>query len=540
MLCHSCRRQLERGASYCGSCGAPLNGAPAPLELVLDGGERVPVVHELIIGRAPGSSVLLSDPSVSRTHARITADAVLEDVGSSHGTWLDGVRVTGPLPLRDGAKIRLGDAELRVERRREVAEAGRTMFVPAGGTAFLPSVGGTQFGMRPRVRSGYALKRLDASEGRQRWVLKDMRAGTFLRLSDNDAWVFELLDGSRSLVELVAVCEQRFGATGAPRLVRLLTDLGERGFLAGVAGGMALAEAPTSRWRKLIKPREKIFTGLGPKIEAIYRAGGWIFFTQAALIVIAALIVLGLGAFIYLIAGRYGTPFVVASKFGIGGLVFLGGRFAVVAVHELAHGLTMASFGRRVDRAGLKAIAIFPYAFVDTSEAWFEPRRRRIAVSAAGPASDFTLGAVFALCALLLPEGTVRDIFFNLAFAAYVGGFFNLNPFIERDGYHMLVDGLNEPGLRRRAKEQLERRIRGERAEGDSPVLARYSAFGVGWSVLAAAFAIAITFRYKDIFLLYAPEVVVYGVMGTLWVAFFLPVFFVLGKPLWQRARGVS
>ncbi|RKQ91384.1 putative peptide zinc metalloprotease protein [Solirubrobacter pauli] len=540
MLCHSCRRQLERGASYCGSCGAPLNGAPAPLELVLDGGQRVPVVHELIIGRAPGSTVLLSDPSVSRTHARITADAVLEDAGSSHGTWLDGVRVTGPLPLRDGAKIRLGDAELRVERRREAAEAGRTMFVPAGGTAFLPSVGGTQFGMRPRVRSGYALKRLDASEGRQRWVLKDTRNGTFLRLSDNDAWVFELLDGSRSLVELVAVCEQRFGATGSPRLVRLLTDLGERGFLAGVAGGAPVAEAPTSGWRKLVKPREKVFTGLGPKVEAIYRAGGWVLFTQAALIVIAALIVLGLGAFIYLIAGRYGTPFVVASKFGLGGLVFLGGRFAVVAVHELAHGLTMASFGRRVDRAGLKAIAIFPYAFVDTSEAWFEPRRRRIAVSAAGPVSDFSLGAVFALCALLLPEGTVRDIFFNLAFAAYVGGFFNLNPFIERDGYHMLVDGLNEPGLRRRAKEQLERRLRGERAEGDSPVLARYSLWGIGWSVLAAVFAIAMTFRYKDIFLLYAPEAVVYAVMGTLWVAFFLPVFFVLGKPLWQRVRGVG
>jgi putative peptide zinc metalloprotease protein len=541
VLCHNCRRQLERGASYCGSCGAPLNGAPAPLELVLAGGERVPMVSELIIGRAPGSSVLLDDPSVSRTHARITADAVLEDVGSSHGTWLDGVRVTGPLPLRDGAKIRLGDAELRVERRREAAEAGRTMFVPAGGTALLPSVGGTQFGMRPRVRSGYALKRLDASEGRQRWVLKDMREGTFLRLSDNDAWVFELLDGSRSLVDLVALCEQRFGATGPARLVRLLTDLGERGFLAGVAGGMPMAEAPTSWWRKLIKPREKIFTGLGPKIEAIYRAGGWVFFTRQALIVIAVVAVIGLGAFIYLIAGRYGTPFVVATKVGVGALVFLLGRFAVVAVHELAHGLTMASFGRRVDRAGLKAIAIFPYAFVDTSEAWFEPRRRRIAVSAAGPVSDFTLGAVFALCALLLPEDTtVRDIFFNLAFAAYVGGFFNLNPFIERDGYHMLVDGLNEPGLRRRAKEQLERRIKGQKSEGDSPVLARYSLYGLGWSVLAAAFAIAITFRYKDIFLLYMPDAVVYGVMGTLWVVFFLPVVFVLGKPLWQRLRGVE
>ena len=198
----------------------------------------------------------------------------------------------------------------------------------------------------------------------------------------------------------------------------------------------------------------------------------------------------------------------------------------------------MASFGRRIGRAGLKLIAIFPYAFVDTSEAWFEPRRRRFAVSAAGPAADFSIGAAFALCALVLPAGVVRDIFFNLAFAAYVGGFFNLNPFIERDGYHMLVDALGEPGLRRRAKEQLERRLSGAGAPTDSPVLARYSAWGLGWSVLAACFAIGMSLRYEKIFLALAPKPVVYGVMATLWVAFFLPVIFVLGKPLWQRLRG--
>ena len=80
----------------------------------------------------------------------------------------------------------------------------------------------------------------------------------------------------------------------------------------------------------------------------------------------------------------------------------------------------------------------------------------------------------------------MRDIFFQLAFAAYVGAFFNLNPFIERDGYHMLVDWLREPGLRRRAREQFARRLSGEGARDDSPVLARYSLWGLGWSVLAA------------------------------------------------------
>jgi putative peptide zinc metalloprotease protein len=545
VLCPSCRRQLEREVSYCGSCGTPLNGAGAPLELVLADATRVPLVGEITIGRAPGATLVLADPTVSRTHARISDGGVLEDAGSSHGTYLDGHRVTGPAPLHDGAKIRLGDAELRVERRRADQEAGRTIVVRPGASLLMPAAGvasvtgsATQFGMKPRVRSGYALKRLDASEGAKRWVLKDLATGSFLRLSDNDAALFEQLDGSRSLVELVGDAEARFGTRGPARLARLLSDLGERGFLAGVAGAQPAATAPAGRLARLFKPREKIVPGVGPFIARLYKAGGFLIFTRPFLIFVAALVVAGIAAFIGLIAGRYGTPFVVASKFGIGGIVFLLGRFAVVAVHETMHGLTMASYGRHVERAGFKLIAIFPYAFVDTSEAWFEPRGRRIAISAAGPVSDFSLGAVFAICCLVLPEGTVRDIFFNLAFAAYVGGFFNLNPFIERDGYHMLVDWLREPGLRRRAKEQLARRLSGDGASTDSPVLARYAVFGLVWSGVAACFAIGMSLRYEKIFLELAPKPVVYGVMGTLWVAFFLPVIVVLGKPLWQRIRG--
>jgi putative peptide zinc metalloprotease protein len=540
MLCPACRRQLERGARWCGACGAPVAGAAAPLELVLADLTRVPLVADVTLGRAPSATVVLSDPSVSRVHARISAGngegVVLEDAGSSHGTYVDGVRVTGPVPLHDGAKIRLGDSELAVERRRDGEEAGRTLVVRAGATALVPAMPG----MHPRVRSGYALKRLDASEGSRRWVLRDLESGTFLRLSDSDAQLFEQLDGTRSLPELVADAEARFGATGPARLARLLADLGERGFLVGVQSGAAgTVEQPQSLVRRLTRPREKSWRGVGRIVDAVYRAGGWILVTRPALIVLGVLAVAGVGVFAYLVAGRYGTPFVVARKIGLGGLVFLLGRFAVVVVHELAHGLVMASYGRRIDRAGVKLLVVFPYAFVDTSEAWFEPRRRRIAVSAAGPASDFTLGAIFSLCCLVLDPGTVRDIFFQLAFAAYVGACFNLNPFLDRDGYHILVDVLREPGLRRRAREQFSRRLAGRAGTGDSPVLARYSLFGLAWSVLAALFAIAMTLHYRALLEAVAPaEWIVWVVMATVWVAVFVPVLVVIGRPLVQRFRG--
>ena len=440
--------------------------------------------------------------------------------------------------------MQLGTLELRVERHRDVAEAGRTIVVRPGASLVVPALGppgvvgaaATSFGMKPRVRSGYALKRLDASEGSKRWVLRDLSRNTFLRLSDNDAQLFELLDGTHSLADLIGIAEQRHGAAGAPRLARLLADLGERGYLAGVAGA-DVEEAPQGFFRRLLKPREKTIGGLGNFFDALYRRGGWVLFTKPALIAIAVLVVAGIAAFAYLIIGRYGTPFVVSQRIGLGALVFLLGRFAVVAVHETAHGLAMASYGRRIEKAGVKLVAIFPYAFVDTSEAWFEPRPRRIAISAAGPISDFAVGAVFSLCCVFV-EGTVRDVFFQLAFAGYVGAFFNLNPWIDRDGYHMLVDYLREPGLRRRAKDQFSRRLKGEGRTTDSPVLARYSIAGIGWSILAAGFAIFMSIRYEPIMSNFAPRYVVWTVLGTLWLALFIPVFVVIGKPLVERVRG--
>ena len=56
--------------------------------------------------------------------------------------------------------------------------------------------------------------------------------------------------------------------------------------------------------------------------------------------------------------------------------------------------------------------------------------------------------------------------------------------------------------------------------------------------MLAGGFAIVISLRYEPIMTALAPKAVVYVVMGTLWVAFFIPALVVVGKPLLDRARG--
>lgn len=551
MLCAECRRQVTRGAGTCGACGAPLPGGGAALELQLVDGTRVALTGDLTIGRAPGNDLHLDDPSVSRRHARVIIGdglAQLEDIGSSHGTWVDGARVIGQADLRDGTQIQIGNLILEVLRPRADTEAGRTMVVPIGASLFVPAIGAPEVetgvaqrsGLRPRLRSGHRVKRLDAAEGERRWVVEDLSSGGLVRLSDADGALLGLLDGETDLPELVAEADRQLGPEGPARLARLLADLGERGLLAGVDGRAApvVASIPPTGWRRLIGPREIASRRLGPWFAALYRRGGWVLFTRPALAVLAVIAIAGLVAEAVLIGWRYGTPLVVASHLGLGGLIFLAGRGALVAVHETAHGLALASFGRSVTRAGLRLIVVFPYAFVDTSESWFEPKGNRIAVTLAGPISDFVLGGTFALLCLVLPEGTARDILFQAAFAAYVGALFNLNPFLDRDGYHVLVDVLGRPRIRERARTEFARRLSGQGVGDPDPALRTYAIAGVVWSVVAALFAMGISLRYVHVVEELAPSAVVWTVIITGWIALFIPVALTVGRPLLARRSG--
>jgi putative peptide zinc metalloprotease protein len=504
------------------------------LRLVLPDGRRIPLADEVTIGRASGNTVQLIGPSVSRRHARISPrgeQVTIEDAGSSFGTWVDGRRIDSPAPLHDGAKILLGGQRLVVEGPTNPLDPGHTIVALQGASRSMP-----QASAGPRLKSGWALKRLEADEGEKRWVLKSLRTDRFVRLADADAELVELLDGHRTISELVTETERRMSAGGPMRLAALLSELADRGFLAGVD---ELEQAPPApgRLRRLLAPHELVWPGAGAAIERLCAGGGRHLVNEQAATVIAVLGATGIGVFAYLVAGRYGTPFVVARKVGLGALVFLVGRLAIAAVHEAAHGIVMASFGRRVHRAGVKLIAIFPFVFVDTSDAWFEPRARRIAVSAAGPASDFTLASVFSLCCLALAPGPVRDVFFQLALAAYVGALFNLNPFVDRDGYQILVDVLREPGLRTRAREQMRRWARGEPGSSDSPVLKRYAMLGLAWTVVGVGFGAVMSLRYKAVLAQLVPLPVAFMLLAFFWLLLVTPLVLAVGGPLLDRLR---
>ena len=73
----------------------------------------------ITIGRAAGSTLVLADDYVSTNHARLVpCDGawVLEDLGSTNGTYLDRAKVAEPTPVPLGTPIRVGKTVLELRR----------------------------------------------------------------------------------------------------------------------------------------------------------------------------------------------------------------------------------------------------------------------------------------------------------------------------------------------------------------------------------------------------------------------------------------
>ena len=77
--------------------------------------ENAPVT----IGRAPESTLVLTDDYASSQHARLVprdGQWFVEDLGSTNGTFLDKEKVTRPTPVPPGAKVRIGKTVLELRR----------------------------------------------------------------------------------------------------------------------------------------------------------------------------------------------------------------------------------------------------------------------------------------------------------------------------------------------------------------------------------------------------------------------------------------
>jgi pSer/pThr/pTyr-binding forkhead associated (FHA) protein len=90
---------------------------PGQFQLTMRSGPNPGTVYalegdQLSIGRDSSNEIAVNDAEVSRRHTRLTFQGgkyVLEDMGSTNGTFVNGQRLTGPRVLKSGEVISLGE-----------------------------------------------------------------------------------------------------------------------------------------------------------------------------------------------------------------------------------------------------------------------------------------------------------------------------------------------------------------------------------------------------------------------------------------------
>jgi pSer/pThr/pTyr-binding forkhead associated (FHA) protein len=88
-----------------------------------EAGRQAALTGPIEIGRDSSADVSLKDEQASRRHARVSGQgdlALVEDLGSTNGTYVNGQPIEGPRALRPGDQIRVGLTVLELRTAQDV------------------------------------------------------------------------------------------------------------------------------------------------------------------------------------------------------------------------------------------------------------------------------------------------------------------------------------------------------------------------------------------------------------------------------------
>ena len=333
----------------------------------------------------------------------------------------------------------------------------------------------------------------------------DRGAGLYVTLEAEDLELVELMDGVRSVQDILVVHLERRGVLAIARLARLTAGLAANGFFGEerppVYEKLMAVRArrdPLTRmslWlRRLVMWDVARWNNAERTVDVVYRLGGRLAFTRVGA---AVVIVFALAGIVVLLRGAGSHELITFDgSYVLGLVVLIALQVLSISVHEAGHALAIRHYGRRVRRLGLAIYYLFPCMYVDSTDMTMAPRRQRVIVALAGPIAGMTVGAACAFVAVV-DGGAAGNIAFKAANLFAFQLVLNLLPILELDGYYILVDLLDAPLLRQRsmafARNKVVRKLRRrERWTSTEIGLGFYGVLAIVTSVLMVLFGLSL------------------------------------------------
>ncbi|MES2465310.1 MAG: cyclic nucleotide-binding domain-containing protein [Armatimonadota bacterium] len=307
---------------------------------------------------------------------------------------------------------------------------------------------------RPRRVENIEAHPRTLADGTKVVILKDADRGAYYRLSPEGWFLWERLDGRRTLRDLTLDFLDHFKTFSPQSIVAVLGGLGAAGFLQNPElrpDVMQTALSTSPGLRALLLARRLLdwkwtLPAADARLTRLYRSGVRFVFTRPVQIVLAIVTLAGIAAFAAEAGDARRT---LQSDMGPGLLWFLVPvTIFSVLLHEAGHAFTVKAFGREVHKVGVGWYWFGPIAFVDTSDMWLAGRWPRIAVTLAGPYANLILAGLASMLSLTTASPWMAAALWQFALSSYMLVLANANPLLEYDGYYVLMDALDRPNLR--------------------------------------------------------------------------------------------
>ncbi|HEV8622784.1 MAG TPA: hypothetical protein VGR33_07830, partial [Actinomycetota bacterium] len=351
---------------------------------------------------------------------------------------------------------------------------------------------------RPKLAPDVEVKRFSLRWGNDYAIVANPRDVLHYRLEPGEVELLSLMDGSRTVREIVVERFRESGDLELSGVIDLVRQLRVGNFLetrfldsdAIVRRALNPSSAGRRKARQFARTLSVDWSGAHRMVDWFYRNGLRWFFKRSVAVSVGLIAIVGFFAFIAVYR---------SGEFGIGGesaaaasLVILGLNYFLTFTHELAHATVLVHYGRRVKSAGFMIYFGAPAFFVDSSDGLMMERRQRIVQSFAGPYAELIIAGAAATIVWAFPGSVASPILYKFALLNYFVIFLNLVPLLELDGYWILSDLIQVPDLRPMSLQfiryDLWRKLRTrQRFSKQEAGLGLYGTLGVGFTIFAFA-----------------------------------------------------
>jgi CRP-like cAMP-binding protein/Zn-dependent protease len=362
--------------------------------------------------------------------------------------------------------------------------------------------------LRPKLAGDVEIKLFHLRWGNDYAMIANPRDLIHYQVSSSDAEVVRLMDGTRTVKEIVLARFKESGELELSAVADLVRQLSQGNFLEtryiDVDQAVKRAIDPISPARQKAKTFATSLTiewsNADKLVRWFYDHGFRWLFNRTVATVAALVASLGFVAFVANVGSKkFGLS---GQSLALGFLVLLGLDYVLTFAHELGHALVLTRHGRKVKSAGFMIYFGSPAFFVESSDGLMLERGQRIQQAFAGAFAEMILAGIASIYVWLVPHGALSGTLYKFAVLNYLVIFLNLVPLLELDGYFIVADLIDVPDLRPRSmtflRHDLPHKLRTRvRLNKQEVGLALYGILGLLFSVFAVYSAY---FFWKQVF----------------------------------------